>query len=307
MSLPNISEDSVPKNPPMPEQRSYLSMITNRFRRHRLAVFGFFTVIIIITAVIFGPFLSPYDPNRIDFKVKNQPPSLTHPMGTDELGRDQLTRILHGGRLTLTVAVFCVIVSVSVGIAVGSFAGYRGGWLDNILMRGVDIFYSLPSLFVVIILMTLIGPGFWTIVISISILRWMTTSRLVRGCYLSLKEREFTFAARALGLSNIGIMIRHLLPNSIGPIIVSATLGIAVAIRIESTLSFLGLGFQPPNATWGRMLQEAQKSVIQFGHWWRAFFPGIMIFITILSVNFIGDGLRDALDPTGLTGRKDKA
>ena len=195
------------------------------------------------------------------------------------------------------------MISATLGITLGSIAGYSGGTLDNLIMRLVDVFYSLPGLFVVIILMTLVGPGFWTIVISISILRWMTTSRLVRACFLSLKEREFITASRALGMSNVGIVVRHLLPNSIGPVMVSTTLSIAGAILTESTLSFLGLGFQPPQATWGRMLQEATKAVIQYGQWWRVFFPGLMLFLTILSINYIGDGLRDALDPTGLTNQ----
>jgi peptide/nickel transport system permease protein len=255
-------------------------------------------------SVAIGPLLTDTDPNRIVFSQMNKPPSLQFPMGTDELGRDQLVRILYGGRTTLMVGLACIIVSVTLGITLGSIAGYSGGVIDNLIMRLVDVFYSLPGLFVVIILMTLIGPGFWTIVISISILRWMTTSRLVRACFLSLKEREFITASRALGMSNIGIVVRHLLPNSIGPVTVSATLNIAGAILTESTLSFLGLGFQPPQATWGRMLLEATKAVIQYGQWWRVFFPGLMLFLTILCINYIGDGLRDALDPTGITNQQ---
>ncbi|MCU0486134.1 MAG: ABC transporter permease [Anaerolineales bacterium] len=284
--------------------RTPLQTAIRHFLRHRLAVFGLMMITLIGLSVAIGPMLIKIDPNRIEFSEKNESPSLQHPMGTDELGRDQFVRILYGGRTTLMVGVACITVSVTLGVTLGSIAGYSGGGVDNAIMRMVDVFYSLPSLFVVIILMTLVGPGFWTIVISISILRWMTTSRLVRACFLSLKEREFIAASRALGMNSFGIITQHLLPNSIGPVIVSATLNIAGAILTESTLSFLGLGFQPPQATWGRMLLEATKAVIQYGHWWRVFFPGAMLFVTILSINYIGDGLRDALDPMGLTSKR---
>jgi peptide/nickel transport system permease protein len=295
------SSRSEPANDSLPASQSPSRRAFNHFFRHRLAVFGLAMLLLIGLSVSIGPMLTDIDPNRIEFSQKNKPPSLQHPMGTDELGREQFVRILYGGRTTLMVGLACIMVSVTLGVTLGSIAGYWGGMIDNIIMRLVDVFYSLPSLFVVIILMTLIGPGFWTIVISISILRWMTTSRLVRACFLSLKEQEFITAARALGQNDTGIIIRHLLPNSIGPVIVSATLNIAGAILTESTLSFLGLGFQPPEATWGRMLLEAIKAVIQQGQWWRVFFPGLMLFLTILCINFIGDGLRDALDPAGMT------
>jgi peptide/nickel transport system permease protein len=218
-------------------------------------------------------------------------------MGTDELGRDQLVRVLDGGRVSLSVALAAVTVAISVGVAIGAVAGFAGGLVDNLLMRIVDIFYSIPGLFVLILLVTLLGPGFWTIVIALGVLRWMGTARLVRASFLSLREKEFVEAARAIGARQGSIVVKHILPNALSPIIVSATLGIAGAILTESALSFLGLGFQPPQATWGRMLEEAQRAVINDGHWWRGFFPGLMIFITVLSVNYIGDGLRDAVDP----------
>ncbi|MEJ7757319.1 MAG: ABC transporter permease [Nocardioidaceae bacterium] len=168
---------------------------------------------------------------------------------------------------------------------------------DNALMRVVDVFYALPGLFIVILLVALIGPSFWTIVTAIAVLSWMNTARLVRSSFLSLKEKEFVEAARTIGASNARIVSRHILPNALSPVIVSATLGVANAILIESSLSFLGLGFQPPEATWGGMLSESKSAVITLGHWWRGLFPGLMIFITVLSANFVGDGLRDALDP----------
>lgn len=279
------------------ESRSLLSDAWRQFRRHRLALGSLVVMLLVVAGVVFGPMVISYDPERIDFKAKSQPPTLAHPMGTDELGRDQLVRVLDGGRVSLAVALAAVTVAISVGVAVGAVAGFAGGYVDNLLMRVVDVFYSIPGLFVLILLVTLLGPGFWTIVVALGILRWMGTARLVRASFLSLKEKEFVEAALAIGAQRGRVVVRHILPNALSPIIVSATLGIAGAILTESALSFLGLGFQPPQATWGRMLEEAQRSVVNDGHWWRGFFPGLMIFITVLSVNYIGDGLRDAVDP----------
>jgi peptide/nickel transport system permease protein len=284
-----------------PEQtRTLLSDAWRQFRQHRLALGSLVIMAVVVVGVIVGPEAIPYDPEQIDFATKSLPPSLAHPMGTDELGRDQLVRVLEGGRISLSVALAAVAVAVTVGVAIGAAAGYAGGLFDNLLMRLVDVFYSLPGLFVLILLMTLIGPGFWTIVIALGLLRWMGTARLVRASFLSLKEKEYVEAARAIGARRGRIVARHILPNALSPIIVAATLGIAGAILTESALSFLGLGFQPPQATWGRMLDEAQRAVINDGHWWRGFFPGAMIFVTVLAVNFIGDGLRDAVDPRRL-------
>jgi len=208
-----------------------------------------------------------------------------------------LVRVLDGGRISLAVGLAVVVIAMTIGVAVGAIAGYAGGLADNALMRLVDTFYSMPSLFVIILVVTLVGPRFATIVLVLGLLRWMTMARLVRGTFLSLREKEFVEAARSLGASHVRIVVRHLLPNTLSSVIVAATLGIAGAILTESALSFLGVGFQPPQATWGRMLQEAQRAVVNDGQWWRGFFPGLMIFLTILAVNFVGDGLRDALDP----------
>jgi len=277
--------------------RSLWSDAWRQFRRHRLALISLAVLALMGLAVIIGPEVLPYDPERIDFAAKNQPPSLAHPMGTDELGRDQLVRVLDGGRISLAVGLAVVVIAMTIGVAVGAIAGYAGGLADNALMRLVDTFYSMPSLFVIILVVTLVGPRFATIVLVLGLLRWMTMARLVRGTFLSLREKEFVEAARSLGASHVRVVVRHLLPNTLSPVIVAATLGIAGAILTESALSFLGVGFQPPQATWGRMLQEAQRAVVNDGQWWRGFFPGLMIFLTILAVNFVGDGLRDALDP----------
>ncbi len=277
--------------------RSLWSDTWSRFRHHRLATGGLAVLALIGLAVAIGPALIRYDPNRIDFAVKNQPPSLAHPMGTDDLGRDQLIRILTGGRISLAVGLAVMLVAITLGVVVGAVAGYVGGAVDNVLMRLVDTVHSLPSLFVLILLVSLVGAGFWPIVLGLGFLQWTTTARLVRGELLSLKRREFVEAARVAGAAAPRILTVHLLPNALGPVIVSATLKIAGAILAESALSFLGLGFQPPNATWGRMLQEAQVPMIQRGEWWRGVFPGAAIFLTVLAVNYVGDGLRDALDP----------
>lgn len=267
------------------------------FRDHHAAVVGACILTVFVLAVIFGPMLMPYGPNDIDVTSSELPPSPAHPFGTDELGRDQLTRILVGGRLTLATAGVAVVAAVVVGVIVGLSAGYVGRWLDTVLMRGVDVFYSIPSLFVVILLVALIGPGFWTIVVSIAAFSWMNTARIVRATTLSIKHQEYVEAATAIGSSHLRIAVGSILPNALPPVIVTATLGIALAILTESALSFLGLGFQPPLSTWGGMLEESQRAVVLQGQWWRGLFPGLMIFLCVLSANFVGDGLRHTIDP----------
>lgn len=277
--------------------RSLWSDAWRRFRKNRLAVVGAIVLACVGLVSVFGPFVIPYEPDRIDFAVLNQGPTLAHPFGTDELGRDVLIRVLHGGRISLAVSLSVVLISITVGTAVGALAGYAGGIVDAILMRIVDVVISMPGLFLSILLVALLGANFWTVVASLSVLSWGGSSRLVRSQILSLKERDFVEAARAAGVTGGRIVLVHLLPNAISPIIVAATLGVGGAILAESALSFLGLGFQPPQASWGSLLQTAQAPVLQYGRWWMAFFPGLMIFLTVLSVNYLGDALRDALDP----------
>jgi peptide/nickel transport system permease protein len=233
-----------------------------------------------------------------------QPPSLSHPMGTDALGRDLLTRVLYGGRVSLTVGLLVVAISLSIGIPTGSLAGYYGGWLDNVLMRVTDAFLSLPVLLVLILLSAILrevdAPLFesnsvLTIALVIGTLSWMTFARLVRAIFLSLREMDFVSATRALGGSDLRIIANHILPNAIGPIIVEATLELGYAIIEESGLSFLGFGIQPPTPSWGNLLSNAQENFTKYP--WLAIFPGLMIFLAIISVNYIGDGLRDAFDP----------
>lgn len=270
-----------------------------RFRRHKAAMIGSSVLLFIVLACLLGPFISPYDPTKTGLAEGKEylAPSLEHPFGTDDLGRDVLTRILHGGRISLLVGTLAVVVSITIGTMVGALAGYFGGWVDNVLMRLADFAFAFPTLFFSILLVSVYGNQFWVIVMVIGGLSWMTTSRLVRGSFLSLKEKEFIEAARAIGVKTPRIMSRHILPNALGPLIVAATLGMAGGIISESTLSFLGLGIQPPAASWGNMLKDAQGTTGTAP--WLAVFPGLLIFLTVLSINFIGDGLRDALDPRG--------
>jgi peptide/nickel transport system permease protein len=275
--------------------RGVWTITWERFRRHRLALVGLAVIVVLGTLALLAPVIAPYEPNKTDLSAMLEGPSLAHPMGTDELGRDLFTRILFGGRVSLAVGFLAVALSVTIGTAVGALAGYHGGWLDNALMRVVDFMLCLPTIFVLILLATLFGTNPLTIVLVIGGLRWMSTSRLVRGSFLALREREFVEAARCLGAGPGRIMFRHVLPNSAGPIIVAATLGVAAAILTESSLSYLGLGIQPPMASWGNMLRNAQTQMVRAP--WTAIFPGLMIFLTVLAMNYVGDGLRDALDP----------
>ncbi|MBN1146965.1 MAG: ABC transporter permease [Anaerolineales bacterium] len=289
------------------EHESMARLTWEQFTRHKLAVASLVFLIFLLLACLLGPLVSPYDIEKSSLRERYQPPSNEHLFGTDDLGRDMLTRLLYGGRISLSIGILAMALAVLVGVIVGSLSGYYGGGLDNILMRFTDIMLSLPRLFL-LILMTMIlrginwpglqeSGGIVAIILVIGILSWMVIARLVRGAFLSLREKEFVEAARALGYTNRRIMIRHILPNALSPVIVAATLGVAGAIITESGLSYLGFGIQPPTPTWGNMLRNAQDEMLR-GNMWMAIFPGLMIFITVLAINYVGDGLRDALDPS---------
>jgi len=276
--------------------RSQWRLAWERFLAHRLAVASVFVLLALALLSAAAPLVSPYDPERTRLLDIYEPPSVTHPFGTDSLGRDLATRILYGGRVSLSVGVLAVTVAISFGTLVGMIAGYYGRWVDAILMRFVDMMFSFPRLFLLIIFGVFFkGMTLGVIVLVLGLLSWMTTSRLVRATFMSLKEREFVLAAHAVGVPDRRIILRHLLPNSLAPIIVAATLGVASAIISESTLSFLGLGIQPPTPSWGNMLRDATSDMERAP--WLAVFPGLAIFLAVVSINFIGDGLRDALDP----------
>ncbi len=282
------------------------ALIWHRFKQHKVAVVCLIFITILALASAFAPLIRSHDPYHSNFQTRWEAPSLEFPMGTDDLGRDLFTRILYGGRISLSVGFLAIMLAIIIGTMIGAMAGFYGGRIDNTLMRVVDVMLSLPRIFM-LILMTIIMRSFNSpalqvmggvpiIVLVIGILAWMGVARLVRASFLSLKEKEFIEAARASGATNARIIWRHILPNSMSPIIVAATLGLAAAIISESGLSFLGLGVQPPTPTWGNMLTNAQDEMLK-GHTWMAFFPGIMIFITVICMNYIGDGLRDAFDP----------
>jgi peptide/nickel transport system permease protein len=276
--------------------RSQWRMAGERFLAHRLAVASVFVLVALALLSAAAPLVSPYDPERTRLLDIYEAPSLAHPFGTDSLGRDLATRILYGGRVSLSVGVLAVTVAISFGTLVGMLAGYYGRWIDTVLMRFVDMMFSFPRLFLLIIFGVFFkGMTLTVIVLVLGLLSWMTTSRLVRATFLGLKEREFVLAARAVGAPDRRIIVRHLLPNALAPIIVAASLGVASAIISESTLSFLGLGIQPPTPSWGNMLRDATSDMERAP--WLAVFPGVAIFLAVVSINFIGDGLRDALDP----------
>ena len=277
-------------------ERSQWQLAFERFRAHRPAVLGVFVLATLALLSAAASVVSPYDPDKTALLLIYEPPSVSHPFGTDDLGRDLATRILYGGRVSLSVGLLAVTVAVSIGTLVGVVAGYYGRWIDSLLMRFVDMMYSFPRLFLLILFGVFFkGMTVGVIVLVLGVLSWMTTSRLVRASFLSLKQREFVEAARCVGASDRRIIVRHILPNSLAPIIVAATLGVAAAIIAESTLSFLGLGIQPPTSSWGNMLNHATTDMDKAP--WIAIFPGLFIFLAVVSINFIGDGLRDALDP----------
>lgn len=292
----------------------HLSKVTawSRLRRHKLAVAGIVVLALMVLGAALAKELAPFDPNAIDnvhWQGTPLPPCFQdasqcggHVLGTDEVGRDLLSRLLYGGRISLAVGLFAVLMELLIGSTLGAIAGYYGGWVDYTLMRVTDVFLSIPLLPLLLVLTAIVAASstkaalsFGVIVIIIGALSWMPVARLVRASFLSLREREFAEAARAVGNNDGRIIFRHLLPNAVAPIVVQGTLDVANVIILESGLSFLGLGIQPPTASWGNMLANAQSNLSIA--WWAAVFPGLCILVTALSINYIGDGLRDALDP----------
>lgn len=295
------------------EPRSSLWRETGRrFVRHRLAVVGSVVLLAMVIAVLVGPLVWRQPINEIDFKAKLKGPTWSHPLGTDDLGQDILARMLYGGRISLAVGIVAMLIAISIGTAIGAISGYVGGTLDHTLMRLTDMFLSLPGLPLLLLIVYLfrdalrkaLGPEVGVFILIVAViggLRWMPVARLVRAQFLSLREKEFVESARSLGAPPLRQVVRHILPNSMGPVIVAGTIDVAAAIIAESTLSFLGLGFPPDIPTWGRILYDAKDNLDFAPHW--AIFPGTAIFLTVLSINYIGDGLRDALDPRKVLGK----
>jgi len=309
-----MAAPAVPLGPNIVDEEIQISNVTfwRRLRRHKVAVAGLVVLAIMVLAAVFAKQLAPFDPNAIDnvhWQGTPLPPCFQdasqcggHLLGTDNVGRDLLSRLLFGARISLTVGLFAVLMELIIGTTLGAIAGYYGGWVDYALMRLTDVFLSIPLLPLLLVLTAIVAASsskaalsFWVIVLIIGALSWMGVARLVRASFLSLREREFAEAARAVGNNDARIIFRHLLPNAIAPIVVQGTLDVAGVILIESGLSFLGLGIQPPTASWGNMLSDSQAN-LQIA-WWAAVFPGLCILITVLAINYMGDGLRDALDP----------
>jgi peptide/nickel transport system permease protein len=272
-----------------------LRVIRRRFSRNRLSVIGAAVVLILISVALFAPFIAPYDPTTIDVYNVLSPPGKTHLLGTDDLGRDLFSRIIWGSRVSLKVGFVAVGIAIMIGIIIGSMAGFYGGKVDAVLMRFVDIMLAFPTFFLILAVIAILEPSIFTIMAVIGVTGWMDVARLVRAEFLTLRERDFVDAARAIGVSNTRLIFRHILPNALSPVLVSATFGVAGAILTESGLSFLGLGVQPPDPSWGNILTSGKDNIEVA--WWLSLYPGLAILITVLSYNLVGEGLRDALDP----------
>ncbi|PYM74146.1 MAG: peptide ABC transporter permease [Candidatus Rokuibacteriota bacterium] len=264
-------------------------------RRNQLALAGGVVVVFVAVLALLAPIIAPMDPNRYDVKKILDAPSGLHPLGTDQLGRDVLSRMLYGARVSLAVGFVSVGIATAIGIALGSLAGYHGGLTDAMVMRLVDLMLVFPRFFLLLAVLGFLRPSIWTIMAVIGLTGWMSVARLVRAEFLSLREREFVLWSQSIGASAFRIIWRHILPNAIAPVLVAITLGVPAAILAESGLSFLGLGVQPPHATWGNILSEG-KDAIEIG-WWLSVYPGLAILVTVLSYNLLGEGIRDALDP----------
>lgn len=274
-----------------------LNDAARRFWRHKLAVVSLVIVLGMAVTAIFAPQIAPHNPNQIDSVSVDDKPSQAHPLGLDQVGRDNLSRLIYGTRISLSVGIVAVAIYVAIGTVLGALSGYFGGWVDIVFTRLCDVVLSFPTLILILVVVSLVGPGLWNIMWVLGLLGWPSVFRIVRGQFMQLRDQEFVQAGHSIGLNHSRIIFRHVLPNALGPILVAATFGTATAILTEASLSFLGLGVRPPAASWGNMLNAAQSlSLLEHAPWqWVP--PGAAIFIAVLAINFVGDGLRDALDP----------
>jgi peptide/nickel transport system permease protein len=278
-----------------PKPKTIRQQLSAAFVNHPLIFLGSLITALLILTALMSRWISPLDPNFQTLSDRLLPPSLLHLMGTDQFGRDVFSRLVYGSRISLAVGLVAVFIYVLIGTTLGALAGYYGGWLDGLLMRLTDMFLCIPTLLLILTVMAFVGPSIINIMVVIGLTAWPDLARLVRGEVLALKEREFIQAARLIGMSDARLILKHLLPNALGPVIVVATLGIGGAILLESSLSFLGLGVQPPTASWGNMLMEGKDHLTDA--WWLVTFPGAAIFVTVLGFYLLGEGLRDFLDP----------
>jgi oligopeptide transport system permease protein len=283
------------QEPQLVEGSSLWQDAWKRLKKNKLAIFGAIVLIFVVVASLFGPALSSYSYDQINLDKSSEPPSFEHWFGTDQLGRDILVRSLIGGRISLMVGIIATAVSFLIGVTYGAISGYFGGYIDELMMRIVDVIYSLPYLFLVIVLLAFFTKSIFMLFFVLGGVSWLTMARIVRGQVLSIKNQEFIEAARAVGVETPMIIFRHVIPNTLGPVIVYTTLTIPGAMLSEAFLSFLGLGVQPPLASWGTMVNEGVEAISVYP--WQLIFPGLMMAITLFSLNFLGDGLRDALDP----------
>jgi peptide/nickel transport system permease protein len=272
-----------------------IEIIWDRYKKNHLAIAGLFVILTIATIAVSAPLIAPYNPTAIDVYNVLSAPGTDHLLGTDELGRDVLSRMIWGSRVSLKVGFVAVGIAISIGIMIGALSGFYGGKPDAVLMRFVDIMLAFPTFFLILAVIAIVEPSISTIMIVIGFTSWMDVSRLVRAEILGLKERDFVLAAKAIGASDFRVIFRHILPNALSPVFVSATFGVAGAILVESGLSFLGLGVQPPDPSWGNILTSGKNYITVA--WWLSLYPGFAILITVLSYNLVGEGLRDALDP----------
>jgi peptide/nickel transport system permease protein len=280
----------------MPFKESFIYQVFwKRFRTNHFAIAGCGVVIFLFLFSFLAPYITPYGPDDLDLYHVLMPPSFSHWFGTDDLGRDVLTRVIYGARISLKVGFVAVGITVLIGTVIGLVAGYYSGWVDNSLMRFVDIMLCFPTFFLILAVIAFLGQSIWYIMIIIGLTGWMGVARLVRAEVLSIRERDYVLAVRALGASDRRIIFRHILPNAMSPVLVSATIGVAGAILTESALSFLGIGVPPPTPSWGNILTSG-KDYIEFA-WWLTLFPGLAIMVTVLAYYLVGEGIRDALDP----------
>jgi peptide/nickel transport system permease protein len=268
-----------------------------RFVKHRLALAGAVMTAMLVVLALMAAWIAPHDPYKIDLSSYATKPARAHPLGTDLTGRDVLSRLIYAARVSLSVGIVAVAISTAIGAFLGAAAGFYGGHLDGVIMRVTDIVLSFPILVIIITIVAVVGPSIYNVMVVIGLLGWPTVCRIVRGMMLSLRAREYVEAARAVGAADARIIRRHLLPNTIAPVVIAATYGMATAILLEASLSFLGLGVQPPTASWGNMLNDAQSLSVLARMPWMWVPPGLMIALSVLAINFLGDGLRDALDP----------
>ncbi|HWI51665.1 MAG TPA: oligopeptide ABC transporter permease [Symbiobacteriaceae bacterium] len=280
-----------------PETKADKNHVLRRFLRHKLAVVGLVILTFLVLMAVFAPQIAPYDPNKFDAVSMVDTPTKAHPLGLDQVGRDVLSRVIYASRISLSVGVVAVGIYVVLGTILGSIAGFYGGWLDVLLTRLADMFLSFPQIMLILVIVSMVGPSIWNIMVVLGLLGWPAIFRIVRGQFLTLREQDFVQAGRGMGATDWRLIFRHILPNSMGPILVAATFGTATAILTEASLSYLGLGVQPPQASWGNLLIQAQSTTVIEKQPWLWVPPGMLIFIAVLAINFVGDGLRDALDP----------